>query len=210
MGIITEIKVQEKRKNRCNVYIDNEFSFGISNENAIKNHLKKDMVLTEQDIERIKNTDEYENALSKAVNFISKTLKTKMQVVNYLRNKGFEDEIVFRVVDKLKEYKYIDDIEYAKKYLEFSSKKQGEKLSNYKLMAKGIKKEDIEKANNESEIVYAVACENVLEKYLRNKEKTKENIIKAQRYLLGKGFSYEDIESAISKIKVDNGENFNS
>ncbi|MBQ0099807.1 MAG: regulatory protein RecX, partial [Firmicutes bacterium] len=151
-----------------------------------------------------------DNALSKAINYISKTLKTKVQVINYLRTKGYEDEIVFKVIDKLKEYNYIDDVEYAKKYLEFSSKKQGAKLSNYKLMAKGIRKEDLEKANQESEIRYDISCEKVLEKYLRNKEKTKENLIKASRYLLGKGFNYEDIENAVSKLREEDGEDFNS
>ena len=37
----------------------------------------------------------------------------------------------------------------------------------------------------------------IVQKHLKNKEKTKENIAKTYRYLIGKGFSYEEASYAL-------------
>ena len=47
MGSITEISVQKKNKNRCNIYIDNVFAFGVSNELIYKENLKIGMIIDE-------------------------------------------------------------------------------------------------------------------------------------------------------------------
>ena len=43
MGSITEISVQKKNKNRCNIYIDNIFAFGVSNELIYKENYHMDV-----------------------------------------------------------------------------------------------------------------------------------------------------------------------
>lgn len=203
MGVITDIIVQAKDKNRCNVYVDGEFSFGISIETAYKNHLKKGYNLTDEEKELLLFQGEYDIALAKALNYVSKTLKTKKQVITYLKGKGYADSNIYAVIDKLKEYGYIDDVEYAKKYIELNSSNQGKKLSSYKLANKGIKLQDIDVAFTNTEIDHKSNALNTFTKYMRNKENTKENILKASRYLYSRGFNYEEIESVISKYKED-------
>jgi SOS response regulatory protein OraA/RecX len=65
-------------------------------------------------------------------------------------------------------------------------------------MAKGVKKEDIENAYSDVDVDSKSNAKAVAEKYLKNKETTKENMAKAYRYLIGRGFSYEDATFALS------------
>lgn len=201
MGKITSIKVCEKDKNRCNVFVDGEFSFAIPIEIAYNNNLKVGLELNEQKINELIFLSDKSKALSKGINYVSKNLKTKKQVKDYLLKKGFSIEITYFVIDKLKEYKYIDDVEYSKRYIESCYKKEGKKLLFYKLMAKGVKKEDIENAYLQVNIDNSDNLVALVEKHMRNKEKTIENISKTYRYLLGKGFSYEEVDKAISIFK---------
>ncbi len=201
MPTITEISVQKNNKNRYNLFVDNEFFCGISIETIIKNHLKIGLIVETNKLKDIIFDDEKQQALTKAIEYISKALKTKMQLKEYLIKKAYSDEIVWFCKEKLKEYNYIDDKEYSKRYIECSSKTQGKRLIEYKLMMKGVKKEDIENAYSRVDIDQNENAKFVAQKYLKNKEITKENIAKTYRYLICKGFSYDEATYALKDFQ---------
>ena len=200
MPKITAITIQEKRKNRCNLFVDGQFFAGVSVETAIKNRLKVGVEIEEKALKELLDENERAEALNKAVEYVSKSLKTKRQVKDYLLKKGYIEDVVWYCIDKLKEYDYIDDCEYSKRYIESVSKTQGKKLVEYKLMAKGVKKQDIASAYEYCEIDAKENAKAVAQKYIRNKERTIENKAKAYRYLIGRGFSYEEVSYALSEF----------
>ena len=206
MGKITSITSSSKYKNRCDIYVDGELKASVTLETVIKSRLKVGMEISESELSVTVKENENGLALNKAASYVEKSFKTKKQVVDYLKGKGFSDTAVYYAVDKLKEYGYIDDVEYAKRYLE-STRLQGKRLSDFKLMTKGISKKDIEKAFDQTDIDMEAKAFALAEKHFKNKEKTPENFSKTFRYLIGKGFSYEEAESAISRLKeVNDGE----
>ena len=71
----------------------------------------------------------------------------------------------------------------------------------YKLMAKGVKKEDVESAYDASGGSAKDNAAALAIKRLKNKEINKENILKTYRYLISRGFSYEEAEFAITPFK---------
>ncbi len=203
MPKVTQINVQTSNKKRCNVFLDGNFFAGVSLETIVKNRIKVGTEVNEQDLARIIFESDKVEALSKATDYVLKALKTKKQVKDYLLKKGYSEEIAWYCVDKLKEYDYINDCEYSKRYIESTAKNQGKRLLEYKLMMKGVKKEDIEIAYADSEVDSKNNAKLVAEKYLKNKDFTKENIAKAYRYLIGKGFSYEDASFALKSFDKD-------
>ncbi len=203
MPIVTSISVQEKNKKRCNLFIDNEFCSGISLETALKYRLKNGMEISQKELSEIIFESNKLEALNLSINYVTKSLKTKKQVKTYLLGKGYTEDVVWHCIDKLKEYNYIDDAEYAKRYIESVCSNQGKRLIEYKLMMKGVKKEDILSASNDCEIEYKDKALEVAIKHLKHKERTKENLSKTYRYLIGRGYSYEEANFAISKLKED-------
>ncbi len=203
MPKITALTIQERDKERCNLFIDGEFYCGLTLEAVIKHQLKVNLEITREQLDDIIKENSYSEAFSKALGYVSKALKTKRQVKDYLLKKGYEESIVWQVIDKLKEYKYVDDVEYSKRYIESFSSAQGKRLVEYKLMTKGIRKEDIALAYEELSVNYVESAVTVAKKHMKNKEKTKENILKTYRYLIGKGFSYDEAQSAISTFSEE-------
>ena len=116
MGKITSLSVQKNNKNRVNVFIDDEFSAGLSLESVYKYSLKVGLELDKEKLNQIVSENEKADAITKATAYISKAIKTKRQVKDYLIKKGYSEELAYQVVDKLKEYGYIDDKEYSKRY----------------------------------------------------------------------------------------------
>ena len=203
MPKITAINIQQKSKERCNLFVDGEFFAGISLETALKFRLKVGMEFDSVALKEMLTENERSEALNKAVNYISKNLKTKRQVKDYLLKKGYSEDVVWYCVDKLKEYSLIDDKHYSQRYIESVSKTQGQRLVEYKLMMKGVKKEDISAAYEDCEVDANENAKYVVEKYLKNKEINKENLAKAYRYLIGRGFSYEQANYAIGSLKEE-------
>lgn len=201
MPIITNISVQTKNKKRCNLFIDGEFFCAMSVETAVLNRLKSGMEIDSEKLQEIVIESDKKEALSKATDYLSKNLKTKRQVKEYLMKKGYSEQIAYYCIDKLKEYNYVNDEEYSRRYIESVSKNQGKKLVEYKLMMKGVKKQDIESAYNEVSIDQKQNAKEVAKKHLKNKELTKENIAKTYRYLIGRGFSYDETSFALAEFK---------
>ena len=203
MSKITAIEVQKKDKQRYSLFVDGEFFSGVSMETVIKHHLKVGLELDKKELAEILYVTEKEKALKKALDYVSKALKTKRQVKEYLLTKEFSEEIVFNVLDKLIDYVFINDYNYCLRYIEAYSKTQGRKLMEYKLMLKGVSKTDIEKAFMEvdGEIDNVENVYNLAVKHLKGKERTLENYSKTYRYLASKGYLFEDIDKAMYRIK---------
>lgn len=201
MSKITGLTIQEKNKNRCNIFIDGDFFMGLPIDLVYKNSLKVGDEVDTVFLENLLAEKEYLEALSKATDYVSKYLKTKKQVKTYLLNKGYNDKIIYQVIDKLVEYNFINDKEYAKRYIEGNCNKQGANLLKYNLMMKGLKKEDILSIYDESEIDSKQIAKDIAQKKIKNRELTKENLSKVYRYIISKGFSYEDANFAINSIK---------
>ena len=199
MPLITNINFQTKNKKRCNLFVNGEFFSGVSFETVMLNRLKVGQEINKEQLKTLLEENERREALSKAADYVSKSLKTKRQVKDYLIRKGYSEEIAWYCVDKLKEYDYVNDEEYSKRFIESAAVTQGKRLTEYKLMMKGVKKDDIENAFFETEVDMLKNAVATAEKYLRNKEKTKENLAKAYRYLLGRGFSYSEASEALAR-----------
>ncbi len=204
MPKITEINFQTKNKSRCNLFVDGEFFSGVSLLTVLKYSLKVGQEVETDRLKEMLEQDERTEALNKATAYISKYFKTKREVKDYLLRNGYSEDIAWYCIDKLKEYDYVNDTEYSKRYLESVSKNQGRRMVEYRLMMKGVKKQDISSAYEQCEIDGKENAKSLAQKYLKNKEKNKENKAKAYRYLIGRGFSHEEAGYALSSY--DEGE----
>ena len=203
MSVITQISVQTKDKNRCNVFIDGEFSFSVYIDYVFKYGLKKGDEIDDKKKISIIEDDQKTYSFSLALKYLQRGLKTKKQVVDYLKKKGFNLKIIYQTIDRLCELDYVNDVEYAKRYIETFASSAGKRLIEYKLMSKGVKKADIDLAYYDDVVDSKEAALKIAEKKIRNKTADKLTLSKVFRYLIGKGFSYEDADYAISRLKEE-------
>ncbi len=194
---ITKLEVQKKNKDRVNLYLDDEFYCGLSLEAVVKYALKVGQELEIQKLEFLQNDSEREIAQNKAMAYISKYQKTEKELRDYLIKKGFDEEIVLKVIKKLKEYNLVDDMSYAKNYIKSKSKKSGRRKLSFELKKRGIAddmvEENIEEYSNDSENILPLC-----EKYLKNKPRDYKTKQKAYRFLASRGFIGEDIMRALN------------
>lgn len=204
MAEITKIVPQVKDKTRCSIYLDGRFCCGLTLECVMKNKLKVGVAVSDDELSAWQEESEKSVALSKALNYISKSEKTEKEVKAYLQKKGYLFGVQKYVIGKMKEYGYVDDSRYARLYGESAVKKKGKKLIALELRRKGIKEETV-LAMTENLSGEETSVKTVLEKYMRGKETTFETKQKAYRYLLSKGYGFDLAKSAVDERFGENG-----
>lgn len=192
MKTITKLSVQNKNKNRVNVFLNNNYYCSLSLETIMKYGIKADMIIDEKLLEQYQLDSEKADAYNMALKLISTRYKTKKEVEKYLQEKGYTPAVIYYVIKKLGEYDYINDQKYVESFVSHHKQKDGVIKIKQKLLAKGVKEEIID--NNLSQMDEQYEQIQILQqKYMKTKQPTKENYAKLYRYLLGKGFRSEEI-----------------
>lgn len=203
---ITNIEPQKKHKNRMSVFLDDAFAFGIDAFSLYALKLKVGDEIDDAKLSEIKNTVLYESAKNYAVNLISARSYTKAGILKKLREHTGNEELSQKVILFLKEYKLIDDYDYACRFIAdcLRIKKLGKRMIAYKLAEKGISSTVAQKAMEEV-FDNSIEQENLvplMEKKLAGDFSFK-NVMKTKRYLASKGYSFADIDTAFQKLKVE-------
>lgn len=201
MSKITSIEQQKKDKTRCSVYIDGAFYCGLKIEVAIKYRLKAGMEIERSELDEIQLANEKIQATERAMNHLSATLKTRRQMSDFLASKGYTQAVIDYVIDKLEGYGYIDDYAYCRAYVASVSGK-GKTAIRAALLKRGADRDAIDEALSEVEEDEDEVMA-VVRKYMRGKEYSRENINKAIRHLISRGYSYDVAKSAASKLGED-------
>lgn len=198
MSTITSLEQQKNDKTRCSVYLDGVFYCGLKIEVAVKYRLKPGMTIEKSELDAIQFENEKVQATERAMNHLSATMKTCRQMRDFLNSKGYTQAVADYVIDKLEGYGYIDDYAYCRAYVNSVSGK-GKTAIRAALIKRGALREAIDAALNEVEEdedeVLAVA-----QKYMRGKSPTRENLNKALRHLISRGFDYDVAKSALSRL----------
>lgn len=206
---ITKIEQQKKNSRRLSVFIDGEFSFGADNFAILSHHLSEGDEITEESLAHIKNTAVFEDAKNYAANLVSSRSYTVKAMREKLKNHIGDEEIVERTIEFLKEYKLLDDYDYARRFAHdlVHLKKFGLRQVKWKMKEKGISDTIIEKTIAELDFEDTVSenLETLITKRLGGDYDIK-NIMKVKRYLASRGYGFDEINQAFSKIKTEDEE----
>ncbi|MBR5236206.1 MAG: RecX family transcriptional regulator [Clostridia bacterium] len=209
--IITKIESQKKNKGRSSVYIDDSFAFGLSDFDVLRLHLKVGKTLTEADVAAIRQDILLADSRQYALHLLDRHSYTEAAMCRKLRDRGTDEETILNVISFLKGYHYIDDEDYARRYIKAAlhAGKSGLKKIQYDLVGKGVDKDIIETVISElseEEFDEMVAIMPILQKKLRG-DYSFQNKMKAKRYLLSRGFSVDSIDHAMQKTEEESSSN---
>lgn len=197
--IISNISFEKKK---FHILFDSGEKIEISEETLIEFGLYKGQEVEGEIIDKLKFEDEKTEALLLSYRFLQRN-KTEKQLIDYLYKNKISGEIIDTVIPILNEKKYLNDKDYARRYLNdaMNIKKYGKIKIVYMLRSKGIKNDIIEKImrDYDYELEYLNA-EDLLSKKLDAEEKDPKKINSAKKYLQGRGFEFEIINFAVDEF----------
>lgn len=200
---ITKIESQ-KNKNRVNVYIDENFAFGIDIEILYKYSLEVDTEIDESFIKDVLQGEEQNRANNYALNLLSYRWRSECEIRNSMNTKGYSQDTIDNTIKFLKEQELIDDRRFAESFIKdkINFRDWGSYRLKQELFSKGVSKnivdEVIEKyCDDEFERAMNLASKKI--KSYKNDDK---NAIyrKLGGYLQRKGYSYDVISSVLKEL----------
>lgn len=117
MGKITNLARQKKRESRVNVFIDEKFAVGLSENELLFFDLYKGKEISEKELDAIKTHSSFEKVKDKALRLISIRPRSKAELEEKLIGKKYDTKQVKKVVSSLVKEKLLDDSQFAKQWI---------------------------------------------------------------------------------------------
>tara|TARA_B100000029_G_scaffold256520_1_gene253261 strand:- start:2663 stop:3187 length:525 start_codon:yes stop_codon:yes gene_type:complete len=164
---------------------------------------------TIHDSDNFNENSNFSKAKFSALNMLNFRPRSKKEITDKLIQKGWSNTIVNKVVLQLEKDQIINDENFANLYAHFKVKNSflGPKALQKELYIKGINNETIKKTIGLTYKQYPIdSLINTLlkKKGFKSREKiSKKDFDRANRMLLRKGFSWDDINIITNQLRID-------
>jgi regulatory protein len=214
MPKITSVKPQKKNPRRFNIFLDGQFGFGADEDLVVDHRLVVGKIIESGELEEILFDGEVGKLMERVYGLSNIRMRSEKEIRNYLKTLSFkrkvkgEEEIspivIESTIDKAINKGLINDLEFAKAWVESRSKKKGPQIIKRELFQKGIDREIIEEVISEQ--VTGYSQERTAEKLLERKERIWKNLPilefkkKALDFLIRRGFEYSLSKDVVEKL----------
>jgi len=151
--------------------------------------------------------DNFDKFFNRALRFLSFRPRSEKEMLDYLKKKQVDDLNSRKIIDKLKENKFLNDEEFARWWAEQRTlvKPRAWRVIKIELKQKGISKEIIEELAQDTEFKLQndleMAIKLAQKRLPRYKNLPKQEIYqKLGRHLASKGFDWETVKKSIDEI----------
>lgn len=206
---ITAITAQQKNLNRVNVMIDGKYRFSLDIFQVGELGIKIDQDYSEEELVEFEQESQFGKLYARALEYTMLRPHSEKEIRDYLWRKtrtvrtkegtekqGVPQNLADKVLERLKEKKYIDDEAFTRYWFENRSQTKGtslRKLEN-ELLTKGVDSKVIEHQRINSDR----SDDRELEKVIAKKQSKYPDEKKLTVYLMRQGFRYDDIKQALS------------
>jgi regulatory protein len=202
-GQITALKIQNRNKERVNLYLDNNYAFPVTV--AVALTLKKGQYLTDKEIEQLKSQDAQDKAYQHAIRYLGFRARSRQELEQYLAEKGYSTQVTAATIQRLLDQNYLDDEAFARWWLENRERfrPRSQRALRYELRQKGIANEVIETVLtdlDEEELAWAAVSPKLAQWQNFEAEKLKQKIFS---FLSRRGFTYEVAHQIFERAWTD-------
>jgi regulatory protein len=196
---VTNIKQQVKKTDRYSIFIDNKYSFSLSEAELVGLKLRVGQALDAGDLDDLNGEVLYSNAKNSCFKLLSYRARSTGEVVDYLKRKHYESELIDRVIEFLTTKKFIDDEQFARQWVEnrLTIKQASIRQIISELRQKKVDPNLINKVIEEQSIDETKQIKQLIDKK-RSQPKYRDDL-KLMQYLSRKGFSYDKILVALGR-----------
>ena len=145
--IITQIS--EASKSRCRIYIDGQFAFALYKGELRKFHLKEGQEFPPDHYREITEEVLPKRAKLRCMNLLQSRDYTRKQLEDKLLQGEYPQECIEAAIAYVESYGYLDDLRYAKDFIEYHIDSRSRGRMEMDLMRKGIGRDLIRQAFEE-------------------------------------------------------------
>lgn len=188
----------------CRVVLDGFEVLELDTLTVSQSGIDEDIDIDDELLEKLVLESQCIKARKTAAKYVDLRMRTEKQVLKYLSEKGFAEDVALQTVSDMKQWGYIDDHAYSRTYIEYrlrGSKKSWRAIF-YDLCMAGIESDIINDVKDEYDTDEYARAQEVAQNILRGK--TDETSLKRLKGVLERnGFYWDVISSVISSVTSD-------
>ncbi len=191
----------------CRIILDDFSAFDIDAFVVSKSNISADSDIDDDVLDGIIFEGDCVKAQKLALKLLNIKMRTEKQLIKVLKEKGIDEDVAIKTVEDMKIYGYIDDLVYARTYINYrlACSKKSWKAIFYDLKTAGVSSEIIESLNEEYDIDEDERAYDISENILKGKND--ETSINRLRGILSRnGFSWDTIKYTINRFLDDSEE----
>jgi len=204
MPVITSIKPQKNGK-RVNIYLDGEFGFGLDIQTFLKEKLKIEQELTQDQIISIVKKGEFQDSYDKILMFAAIRPRSKKEYELWLRKHKVHASLHQELFDRLERLDLLNDKKFASWWVQQRQafRPKSNRVLILELKLKGIDAKTAEDVLSEEELDEKNTAKKMLDRKLTlwNKLEPFERRKKIYGFLSQRGFDYELIRDILDELE---------
>jgi regulatory protein len=145
---ITGIEPQQRHANRVSIFVDGAFVLGVDREVAAALGLAVGQSIGEQRLREVARAEEIRQATDRALHLLGYRARSRTEVRRRLARKGYEEEVIDQVLDRLTQTGLIDDSQFTEAWVRARStgRAMGPRRIAWELRQKGVDGEIVREA----------------------------------------------------------------
>lgn len=201
---ITDIKRQKRNQGCFSVYADGKYSFTLTDLELSSSGLRTGQELSADEVAEWQKQGGRGKAFALAVRYVGLRPRSRREVADYLRRKGFSAEESEAAQSRLADNGLLNDRDFAQAWVtnRLALRPRSRRRLAQELAAKGVERDDLEAAlgelDQESELGALVQ---VIEKKRRLPQYAELEKLKA--YLGRQGYPYDLVKAALERLGND-------
>lgn len=199
--IITRLQIQQKNKERVNIFLNEEYAFSL--ELMLAAGLRKGQPLSEAEIAALQTEDEQKRTYAAALTFLGQRVRSRAEVEQRLQQREFTPEAIEQTMTRLQQEGYLDDATFGQQWVNNRQRfrPRSERALRYELRRKGMDNSVIDEVIQEAEIDEdAAAWAAIAPKVARWQGLERAQFIqKAGGFLARRGFGHEVARRVIDR-----------
>lgn len=208
---ITGLAAQTKNPDRVSVFVDGKFQFGLDVSQVVDLGLKVGLDVDETRLSELKTESQFGKLYTQAVNYILIRPRSVGEVRDYLwrrsqprllksgrKTASLPPELADRVVNRLLEKGYLDDVKFTTWWVEnrFVKKGVSQRRLRLDLIKKGVSGDIIDQVLDSTTRTDSDELQKAITKNARRYTDPQKLIA----YLVRQGFDYDDVKQAVNEL----------
>lgn len=199
---ITAIKQQVKDHARYSIFVDDKFSFGLSELGLINSGIKIGQEISKEDLANYKDTSELDKLYGRVLNLLARRPRSEWEIRDNLKRKNVDPEKTDSILNMLSKRGYVDDKEFATRWVE--NRRLLKSISRRKLVVelkqKRISEDVISEVIAQDETDELEVLRDEIAKKRRQTRYQEDSKLIA--YLARQGYNYGDIKQALEELSL--------
>jgi regulatory protein len=195
---ITAIKQQLKLQNRYSIYVDEKYSFSLSEGALLEQKVYIGQEVSATELEAFKDTSKLDKAYGLTLAYVARRLRSEWELRDYFRRKEIDEDAGEQILERLRGFGYVSDLNFARSWVD--NRRAIKSVSRRRLMQelhqKHVPDDVVRQVLEADETTDIETLRQLVEK--KRRQTRYQDPMKLMQYLARQGYNYDDIKQALA------------